>query len=139
VILVDAGPMVALIHADDKHHERCRAALRSLNEPMVSVWPPVTEAMYLLGFSAEAQQTLLEFIERGALSILPLGLEDAPRMRELMRKYEDLPMDFADAALVRAAEREKIRRIFTLDRRDFSIYRPDRLGSFEILPALEVR
>ena len=57
------------------------------------------------------------------MTILPLDETDAPRMRELMHKYRDLPMDFADAALVRAAERERIRRIFTLDRRDFEIYR----------------
>lgn len=55
--------------------------------------------------------------------------------RELMEKYQDLPMGFADAALVRVAEREKIRRIFTIDRRDFSIYRPDGLGSFDVIPA----
>lgn len=56
MILVDAGPLVALIHADDHRHERCTRELRSLKEPMASVWPPVTEAMYLLGFSSRAQQ-----------------------------------------------------------------------------------
>jgi len=51
-----------------------------------------------------------------------------------MRTYRDLPMDLADAALVRVAEREKLRRIFTLDRRDFEVYGPARLGRFSILP-----
>ncbi|MEO8053608.1 MAG: hypothetical protein ABI768_00540 [Acidobacteriota bacterium] len=51
-----------------------------------------------------------------------------------MRKYRDLPMDLGDAALVRVAEREKLRRVFTLDRRDFSLYRPLRLGRFFIVP-----
>lgn len=134
MILVDAGPLVALIHADDRHHGRCRDVLAALEEPMASVWPPVTEAMYLLGFSSRAQAALLELIERGGLELLPLGEEDVPRIRELMIKYHDLPMDFADAALVRVAERDKIRRIFTLDRRDFGLYRPARLGRFEILP-----
>jgi uncharacterized protein len=55
-------------------------------------------------------------------------------MRFLMRKYQDLPMDLADAALVRVAEREKIGRIFTIDRRDFGIYRPAGIRRFEILP-----
>jgi predicted nucleic acid-binding protein len=135
MILVDAGPMVALIHADDHHHERCKKVLRSLKEPMATVWPPVTEAMYLLGFSPEAQQALWELIERSGILLLPLGLDDVPRIRELMVKYKDLPMDFADAALVKVCEREKIRRIFTLDRRDFSVYRPTGLGSFDIVPA----
>jgi uncharacterized protein len=56
-------------------------------------------------------------------------------MRELMRKHRDLPMDLPDAALVRVAERERVRRIFTLDRRDFQIYRPSRIGRFVVLPS----
>jgi predicted nucleic acid-binding protein len=55
-------------------------------------------------------------------------------MRELMRKYRDLPMDLADAALVRVAEREKVSRIFTIDRRDFELYRPRGIRRFTILP-----
>jgi uncharacterized protein len=51
-----------------------------------------------------------------------------------MKKYRDLPMDLADAALVRVAEREGIRTIFTVDRRDFSLYRPLGLGRFRIIP-----
>ncbi len=70
----------------------------------------------------------------GALSLMSLDIDDCPRMRELMSKYRDLPMDLADAALVRAAERERVRRIFTIDRRDFQAYRPQRIGRFEILP-----
>ncbi len=56
-------------------------------------------------------------------------------MRVLMKKYKDLPMDLADAALVAVAEREKIRRIFTLERRDFEVYCPAKLGRFILLPS----
>jgi predicted nucleic acid-binding protein len=98
------------------------------------VWPPLTEAMYLLSFSWKAQAALWELLETEALRLLPLDKSDAPRMRELMAKYKDLPMDLADAALVRAAERERIGRIFTLDRRDFQIYRPAGLRRFAIIP-----
>lgn len=76
-----------------------------------------------------------EILERGAVGILSLTADDVPRMHELMEQYHDLPMDLADAALVRVAERERIRRIFTLDRRDFTIYRPAGIGRFSILPA----
>ena len=71
---------------------------------------------------------------RGRSDPLLLGIDDIPRMRELMLKYRDLPMDLADAGLVRVAERERLRRIFTLDRRDFQVYRPSRIGRFAILP-----
>lgn len=134
MILVDAGPLIALIHEDDDEHQRCREAFAAMNEPLGTVWPAVAEAMHLLSFSSQAQQALWEMIEAGAVEILPLGVDDVPRMKELMRKFRDLPMDLADAALVRVAERERLRRIFTLDRRDFQIYRPSRIGRFVILP-----
>lgn len=134
MILLDAGPLVALLHADDRHHQVCKETLRTLTEPLGSIWPVVTEAMYLLGFSWQAQDALWEFIERGGVTLLSLDFEDLARIRELMSKYRDLPMDLADAALVRVAERERIRRVFTLDRRDFSIYRPEGIEHFQILP-----
>ena len=74
-------------------------------------------------------------IETEAVEILALEKEDVARIKELMRKYRDLPMDLANAALARVAERERLRRIFTLDRRDFQIYRPSRIGRFAILPS----
>jgi hypothetical protein len=89
--------------------------------------------MYLFGFSWRAQDALWEFLKRGAVTLLSVELRDFARMRELMKKYQDLPMDLADAALVRVAERETIRRIFTLDRRDFSLYRPEGVPPFKIL------
>jgi uncharacterized protein len=123
LILVDAGPLVALIDADDQHHSMCVATLQTIREPLATVWPAVTEAMYLLADVPAAQDILWEMIERGPLQLLPLYVADVSRMRELMRKYADRPMDLADAALVRVAEREGIRKIFTIDRKDFSVYR----------------
>jgi predicted nucleic acid-binding protein len=100
-------PLVAILHKEDIHHERCVAALRSLTDRLGTVWPVVSEAMHRM---------------------------DASPMRQLMRRYRDLPMDLADAALVRVAERERIRRVFTIDRRDFTVYRPGRSGRFDIIP-----
>jgi predicted nucleic acid-binding protein len=135
MILVDTGSLVALIHEDDDLHPRCKEVFLSLRDSLATVSPVLTEAMYLLNFSWDAQSALWEMVEAGAVEILPLGNSDIPRMKELMRKYRDLPMDLADAALVRVAERERLRRIFTLDRRDFQVYRPSTLGRFAILPS----
>jgi len=134
-VLVDTGPLVALLDRSDPDHVACQETLSSLSDSMVTVWPVVTEAMYMLRAYWRAQEALWEMIETGAVAILPLGPDDVPRMKELMRKYRDLPMDLADAALVRAAERERLRRIFTLDRRDFQIYRPSRIGRFAVIPS----
>lgn len=134
MILVDAGPLVAFLHRDDDHHEESVEAFRRLREPLGTVWPAVTEAMYLLGFSWRAQDALLEMIARSTPRLLPLDELDLERIRELVGRYQDLPMDLADAALVRVAEREGVRKVFTFDRRDFSVYRPTRIGRFTILP-----
>ena len=134
-MLVDAGPLVALIDRGDAHHRASVEALASIRDPLVTVWPAFTEAMYLLGFSWEGQSALWEMVEAEALRLAPLDRDDAPRMSALMRKYRDLPMDLADAALVRVAEREHLSDIFTLDRRHFSVYRPVGIGTFTLLPS----
>ena len=134
MILVDAGPLVALINARDRQHAICKAAFGRLHGPLVTVWPALAEAMYLLAFSWKAQAALWELVETEALRLLPLDRTDASRMRELMEKHKDLPMNLADAALVRTAEREKIHRVFTLDRRDFQVYRPAGVRRFAIVP-----
>ena len=133
-VLVDAGPLVALIDAADAEHEACVAAAARIRAPLLTVWPAFTEAMHLLRGSWPAQRDLWSRLETDALSFASLDAADAPRLRELMEKYRDLPMDLADAALVRVAERENLTQIFTLDRRHFSIYRPGRRRRFAVLP-----
>jgi len=133
-VLVDAGPLVALLDRYDQHHRACVEASRSIRGPLVSVWPAITEAMYLLGVSSDAQDALWDMLETGLVLLATLDVGDVRRMRDLMRKYRDQPMDLADAALVRVAERERIRTVFTIDRRDFEVYRPSRSWRFTILP-----
>lgn len=133
-VLVDAGPLVALIDRGDPAHEACVTALKTITTSLVTVWPAYTEAMYLLRDSWAAQKALWSRLETGALELAPLDEFDVPRMRELMEKYRDLPMDLADAALVRVAERESLTEVFTLDRRHFALYRPGRRQRFAILP-----
>lgn len=133
-VLVDAGPLVALIDRDDPAHDGCVAALKTLRDPLITVWPAFTEAMYLLRRSWPAQRALWSRLETQALDVAPLDDGDAPRMRELMEKYRDLPMDLADAALVRVAERDGLTQVFTLDRRHFSLYRRGRRQRFAVVP-----
>jgi uncharacterized protein len=105
-----------------------------IREPMLTVWPVTAEVMELLHKSPQAQDGIWELLEDHALLIADLDEDHRTRMRHLMRKYRDLPMDLADAALVAVAERERISRIFTLDRRDFEVYRPTGIRRFDIIP-----
>ena len=132
-ILVDAGPLVAILNKRDNDHAACVRVLKKVRRPFLTTWMPITEAMYLLDFSIRAQNALLEMIERGAIRLLDLGSKDLPIIRSLMEKYRDQPMDFADASLVHVAKREGLHEIFTLDRRDFDVYRLTRGKSFTVL------
>jgi uncharacterized protein len=131
--LVDTGPLVAILDRDDPDHGRCAKAFRQVRPPLLTTWPVITESMYLVAFSRRAQDGLLEMIQRGAVAIAPLTGQDVPRIRALMEKYRDTPMDFADATLVRVAEREKIANVFTLDK-DFVVYRVGRGHAFSVKP-----
>ncbi len=133
-VLVDAGPLIALLEPTDRNHARCVEALEAITDPLVTVWPAFTEAMYLLGGSARSQEALWSIVEAGGLDFALLTPDDAPALRALMQAYRDQPMDLADAALVAVAEREGLQQIFTLDRRHFEVYRIRKRTRFKILP-----
>ncbi len=134
MILIDAGPLVAILHRDDRHHRTCVDVIQSIREPVVTAWPAVAEAMHLLRFSWLLQDGLWGMIAADDVRIASLESRDIAPMRALMERYRTLPMDLADAALVRVAERDGTRKVFTLDRRDFTVYRVRGTGRFTILP-----
>ena len=133
-ILVDTGPLVAILSREDAHHRACVAALRDMSGPLLSCWPVITEAAWLLRRSPRAVQQLLRSMDAGFLELLPLAGTEAKAIASLMNKYERIRPQLADAALVYLAGRERIDTIFTLDRRDFSVYRTARRRAFRIVP-----
>ena len=135
MILIDTGPIVAFFDASDNYHTDCIEILKKINEPLISTWPVLTEAFYLLGFSWKAQDNLWEFVTRGGLEIVSLDFRMQARCRELMEKYRDLPMDLADGTLVVLAENKNTQKIFTLDHKDFQVYRIAERKKFKIIPA----
>jgi predicted nucleic acid-binding protein len=136
VTLTDAGPLIALIDADEPDHETCVLALPALSLPLVTTWPAFTEAMYLLGRAGGSvgQQALWKLALSRRLVIAELSPDVMLRSAALMVKYADLPMDLADATLVALAEERGERRIFTLDS-EFRIYRLRGRTRFEVIPA----
>lgn len=95
--------------------------------------PAVSEAMHLLSHVRDGRDTLCDLLAAGTVQLLHVDAADMPRIGELMQKYRDLPMDFADAALVRVAEREALNRILTFDD-DFHVYRLPGRARFTVLP-----
>jgi uncharacterized protein len=132
-ILVDAGPLVAIFNPQDSLHHICTEALGTMDGPLLTCWPALTEAAYLLAYSPRAVEALLNSLG-GFLHLLQLELSDAKAIARILEKYESIRPQLADAALVYLAEREGIDAIFTLDRRDFSIYRTSRGRALRIIP-----
>jgi hypothetical protein len=136
-ILVDTGPLVAILSREDEYHAACVSTLREMSGPLVSCWPVITEAAWLLRKSPRAVQQLLRSIDGGFLELLPLAGAEAEAIAALMKRYEDIHPQLADIVLVYLANREKIDTIFTLDQRDFSIFRSGRKTTFRIVPETE--
>jgi predicted nucleic acid-binding protein len=135
--LIDTGPLVALYHDEDPHHKRCRAALAGLGPPLLTCYPVLTEAAWLLRKRPDGFRAIVEGFGTGLFTILPLTGDDLPAIAAVMRRYEDARLQFADAALTHLAEREGIRTVFTTDRRDFSIIRLKRNRTLRLIPDIQ--
>jgi predicted nucleic acid-binding protein len=131
---VDTGPFVALFDKDDQHHDLCKKTLKEIKEPLITNCAVLTETMYLLSFSLKAQELFLDYLQMAGIVLHNIHFEFIPRIRQLLHKYDDLPIDFTDASLVALAEAENIKTIFTLDHRHFSVYSPKHVGRFCLIP-----
>ena len=120
--LVDAGPLIALLNPRDQDHARCVAFLQSYTDSLITTWPVITEASYMLSPSVNAQIALLKWIERGALEVRHIDVQEVRRIIVYTEKYRDWPMDLADASLVTLAIETRVTDIISIDS-DFDIYR----------------
>jgi hypothetical protein len=132
--LLDAGPIVALFTASDQHHRTCVETFERLAPPLLTCWPVLTEAAWILRKQRRPLDRIAEAHAGGLFDILPLDGEDLAAIAAIMCRYEDAGLQLADAALVHLAEREGIRTVFTLDRRDFSIVRLKRNRALKLVP-----
>jgi len=127
--------MLALLDADDAWHERCSEAFPSLRLPLATSSAVLAEVFHLLRLRANELELAWRFIRSNVVTVLPMGDDDMSPLERLMIKYRDRPMDFADATLVRLAERETLSTIFTIDHDDFETYRINGKSKFRIVPS----
>lgn len=131
-VIVDTGPLVAAINRRDAFHTWTRDMLAQIEAPMLTCESVISEACFLLRYHSAGVQTVLRWLETGAVSI-PFRLdEEGRRIRKMMSAYADVPMSLADACLVRMSEKIENSSVFTLDS-DFQIYRRNRNQSIPTL------
>ena len=133
-LVIDTGPLVALLDRSERNHAGCVEVLRKWRGKIITTEAVLTEALYLLNATSQAQQNFLELFTREAILLLPSSPQSLRRVATLMKKYQDVPMDYADATLVAVCEELNSNTVFTLDRRGFVVYRVNGRKTFEILP-----
>jgi len=133
-VVMDTGPWVALLDRNESKHGDCVNWFRGFEGEIFSSEAVLTEVLYLLNFSTKAQAAAIDFVLKGAIILVPFSLESLKQTRNLMEKYHDIPMDYADATLVCLAQDLSVNHIVTFDRKGFSIFRSTPRQYFSLIP-----
>ena len=120
-ILVDAGPLIALLDRSDKNHRSIKTFLDKYSGRMLTTWPVLAETCHFV--PERVQVRFLRWAGSGGLNIVELHDSALTTIADWKEKYRDLPMDLADASLLWVAEQTGILEILTIDLRDFAAYR----------------
>jgi predicted nucleic acid-binding protein len=121
-VIVDTGPLVALLNAGDAHHEWARGTMSRLKPPLFTCEPVLAEAAYLVRRLPGGPQAVLDLVARGVVQVDFRVDSDLLALRTLLTKFASVPMSLADACLVRMSEVAPRSHILTLDG-DFKVYR----------------
>lgn len=121
--ILDTGPWVALIDRSESKHDMCVQWLRDYSGELYSSEAVLTEVLYLLNFSIRAQTAAIDFVLKSVIEIIPSSVESLRKAKNLIKKYSDLPMDYADATIVCISMDTGIHNIITFEMKDFNIYR----------------
>ncbi|GAB3243135.1 type II toxin-antitoxin system VapC family toxin [Kineosporia babensis] len=136
MIVCDTGPLVALLNADDAHHEACVNLLERERGPVLVPAPVLTEICYLtesrMGPKTEA--AFLDAVAAGEFQLEQTLPSDLRRMADLVRTYADFPLGAVDASVIAVAERLGVTRVATVDHRHFRAVRPTHCAALELLP-----
>ena len=131
-VVIDTGPIVALLNRRDRHHAWVREILDAVDPPIFTCEAVVSEACFLLGRVAGGQDAVLELLASDVVNIDFRMLPEIAAVQGLMRKFATVPMSLADACLVRMTELEAQSVLVTLDG-DFRVYRRNRR---QIIPTI---
>lgn len=134
--LLDSGFLYASLDSTDVHHVAVTKASRMIRGNVLLPIPAITETAHFVGKNLGSRR-LADFtfgLSESEFELISPATSDFVRSAEILRKYNDANIDFVDACIVAMAERLKITKILTVDRRHFSIFKPEHCDSFDILP-----
>jgi uncharacterized protein len=128
-LLLDAGPLVALLNRRDQHHEWARLTLDAAEVPLLTTESVLSEAWFLTGRGGADPIRVLDLVRLLEVEVVTAW---SPRAERLLRDYPERG-SIADASLLALVEEDDRRKVVTTDRADFSVYRIHRRRS---VPAL---
>jgi uncharacterized protein len=134
-LILDTGPIVAALNAQDPDHERCAELLATTDDLLIPS-PVLVEVDYWL-IKLGGPRVWSDFvadITRGAYRLAHPTDTDLTRAAELESKYADLDLGLVDATLLAICERLDQSTLATLDRRHFSVVRPKHCPHLTLLP-----
>ena len=134
-LLLDTGGLVSLLDRSQARHAACVRVFERWLRPVLTTEAVITEATHLLGRLPGGISSVLSFVLDGGAVLVPGSEEALRRADEIVRRYADLPLDYADATLVVLAEEVRTEHILTVDRRDFSTVRWGRNRAFRLHPS----
>ena len=132
--LIDTGAMLALLDRTDRWHQVCSQAFQQIRLPLATSEAVLTELFHLVGDQIHEVEAAWRLLRSGAVTLASIQDSELAPIRELMSRYSDRPMDFADATLVHLAKREGLSTILTVDHADFNTYRIEGRQRFRVLP-----
>ena len=135
-IVIDTGIIYALADRTDQWHRRSVDFVSSFTGKLVIPITVIPEASYLMNshLGPEAELSFLSSLVGGGIAVEPCSVADLSRSIDILRRYADANLGLVDASVMAIAERLKITKILTCDRRHFSLMRPKHCRVFEMLP-----
>ena len=121
-IVLDTGPLVALLNRRDNYHTWARTCFAEVEPPLLTCEAVISEACFLVRALSNGPQAVVDLLQHEVISI-PFRIEEETKpLAKLLARYASVPMSLADACLVRMAEKQPQAVVMTLDS-DFRIYR----------------
>ena len=133
-LILDTGPLVALVDRSDPDHERCRDLINTASEPRIVPVCTLVEIEYHLRPWSGGFAALMSDVDTGQLQVHLPDRGELARAASLTEQYADLPLGFVDATVLACVERFAEPKLATLDQRHFQVLRPRHVEHLELVP-----
>ncbi len=133
-ILADTSGIIALLDASDKHHQSVIEVVENYDIIIPSTIIPEVDYLATKYLGESAFAIFIEDLFNGYFEYLSVSIDDLKRAYLIMNKYQDIYLGIVDTSIVALAEKYEIRKILTLDRRHFSLIKPNKIKYLELLP-----